>query len=203
MLPLNLIESWHVSLHRVVELRPYREQSWVAINLLCYIRKGHRDMLHAIFQVTAVVSTPKVLNYIQYDWQILPLRNRISGTHEWMQMHTGENENLQWNYVDMILAFIWHASEIGFSACRHRFQIRSGGSHWGGVCHSPLPSMCNSARHHSVLHIQFPVFKSDTQVLFSLSPYQTEYDNVTWELLDEKISVVPSGFFLLRWWIER
>lgn len=50
-------------------------------------------------------------------------------------------------------------------------------------------------RHHSVLHIQFPVFKSDTQVLFSFSLYQTEYDNVTWELLDEKISMVPSAFF--------
>ncbi len=48
-------------------------------------------------------------------------------------------------------------------------------------------------RHHNVLHIQFPVFKSDTQVLFSL--YQNEYDNVTWELLDEKISMVPSAFF--------
>lgn len=50
-------------------------------------------------------------------------------------------------------------------------------------------------RHQNVLHIQFPVFKSDTQVLFSFSLYQTEYDNVTWELLDEKISMVPSSFF--------
>lgn len=49
-------------------------------------------------------------------------------------------------------------------------------------------------RHLGVLHIQFPVFKSDTQVLFSFSLHQTEYDNVTWELLDEKISMVPSAF---------
>lgn len=51
-------------------------------------------------------------------------------------------------------------------------------------------------RHHDVLHIQFPVFKSDTQVLFSFCRYQTEYDNVTWELQDEKISMVPSAFFV-------
>lgn len=90
---------------------------------------------------------------------------------------------------------IWHASEIGFSACRHWFQRRGGRSCQGGVCHSSPPSMLQLGRHHSVLHIQFPVFKSDTQVLFSFSLYQTEYDNVTWELLDEKISMVPSAFF--------
>lgn len=58
---------------------------------------------------------------------------------------------------------------------------------------SPLSAQLG--RHHNVLHIQFPVFKSDTQVLFSFSLYQTEYDNVTRELLDEKISMVPSAFF--------
>lgn len=59
-----------------------------------------------------------------------------------------------------------------------------------------LSPQCAARRHHSVLHIQFPVFKSDTQVLFSFSLYQTEYDNVTWELVDEKISMVPSAFFI-------
>lgn len=50
-------------------------------------------------------------------------------------------------------------------------------------------------RHHSVLLIQFPVLKSNTEVLFSFSLYQTEYDNVSWELRDEKIFMVLSAFF--------
>lgn len=57
------------------------------------------------------------------------------------------------------------------------------------------PLIAKLGRHHNALHIQFPVFKSDTQVLFSFSLYQTEYDNVSWELLDEKIFMVPSAFF--------
>lgn len=56
------------------------------------------------------------------------------------------------------------------------------------------PFVVQLGRRHNVLHIQFPVFKSDTQVLFSFSLYQTEYDNVTWGSLDEKISMVPSAF---------
>lgn len=66
------------------------------------------------------------------------------------------------------------------------------------ACVTRLSFSLQLGRRHNVLHIEFPVFKSDTQVLFSFSLYQTEYDNVTWELLDEKISMVPSAFLLRR-----
>lgn len=89
---------------------------------------------------------------------------------------------------------IWHASEIGFPACWHWFQTHGERTCQEGVS-LVFPLNVQLGRHHNVLHIQFPVFKSDTQVLFSFSLYQTEYDNVTWELLDEKISMVPSAFF--------
>lgn len=90
---------------------------------------------------------------------------------------------------------ICHASEIGFSACRRWFQKWEGRSCQGGACHSSLPQCAVWQASQCVLHIQFPVFKSDTGVLFLFSLYQTEYDNVTWELLDEKTFMVFSFFF--------
>lgn len=76
---------------------------------------------------------------------------------------------------------MWHVSEAGFAADFQQTSVSVVDVRLG--------------RRRSVLHIQFPVFKSDMQVLFSFSFHQTEYDNVTRELLDEKISTVPSAFF--------
>lgn len=94
---------------------------------------------------------------------------------------------------------IWHASEIGFSACRHWFQRRGERSCQGGVCHSsttpPPPSLCSSAGITVFCTFNFLCLNLTRRFCFRFPLYQTEYDNVTWELRDEKISMVPSVFF--------
>lgn len=93
---------------------------------------------------------------------------------------------------------IWHASEIGFSACRHWFQRRGERSCQGGVCHSsttPPPSLCSSAGITVFCTFNFLCLNLTRRFCFRFPLYQTEYDNVTWELRDEKISMVPSAFF--------
>lgn len=103
-------------------------------------------------------------------------------------------ENLQ--SVDMILIFVSDTRQKQDSLPADTDFKHEEEDHVKEACVTRLsPLNVQLSRHHNVLHIQFPVFKSDTQVLFSFSLYQTEYDNVTWELLDEKISMVPSAFF--------
>lgn len=60
--------------------------------------------------------------------------------------------------------------------------------------HSSLTSKRDSAGITQFCTFNFLCLNLTRRFCFSFSFYQTEYDNVTWELLDEKISVVPSAF---------
>lgn len=58
-------------------------------------------------------------------------------------------------------------------------------------------------RHNVFCTFNFLCLNLTRGFCFCFSLYQTEYDNVTWELLDEKISMVPSAFFLSFFFFEK
>lgn len=59
----------------------------------------------------------------------------------------------------------------------------------------PPPSLCSSAGITVFCTFNFLCLNLTRRFCFRFPLYQTEYDNVTWELRDEKISMVPSAFF--------